>query len=611
MASGQGRGRPAPFFSTVRGTLVLLLLIVLVPVILAQVGLSLSNYYARLAQEAQAQLDVARVVAVAFDSDIHDILHQETVIGTALTASPPPTPAEVDRILVTGASQYPSLLRINWTDPQGRVIASSDPRAVGLNVSDRPDVQAVQQGQEVAVSNLLLSRVEGIPIFAIARGIRDPQGNLLGIVVAVADPAMLGKLALPVVQSRGAAIAIFDHRGQLIYRRPEVYLTIEQRQWLGVLPQLSRALAGQEATGTFASPVDGQNRVFALAPVPDIGWAAMADRPLAQITAPLMEALLVQLGLLLGIGGLGLAIALLGSRRITHPLARLQAHDLAVGRGEPAPPVPPSGPSELQALAEASNLMAAEIREREDQVARLLEAERRAHTEAEAAVRARDEFLAGAAHELKTPVTNLRGFAELALRRLDREGMPGAQRLRHILETFDQQSERLANLIAELLDVAAVEAGELELRRQETDLVSLTQEVVAREQARSGREIRLTHAPGPLPAMIDRERIALVLTNLLDNAVKFSPKGRPIEVEITLTDPEHVRIAVRDWGPGIPPERRALLFTRFYQAQAGRPFSGVGLGLYFSRCIVELHGGHIKAEFPEDGGSRFIITLPL
>ena len=102
-----------------------------------------------------------------------------------------------------------------------------------------------------------------------------------------------------------------------------------------------------------------------------------------------------------------------------------------------------------------------------------------------------------------------------------------------------------------------------------------------------------------------------MLINLIDNAIKYSPDGGPVTVEVSTPDPAAVQISVTDRGMGIPIEHRAHIFVRFYQAHSRSYLGGMGLGLYISREIVELHGGQIRAEFPEAGGTRFIVTLPL
>jgi signal transduction histidine kinase len=112
-------------------------------------------------------------------------------------------------------------------------------------------------------------------------------------------------------------------------------------------------------------------------------------------------------------------------------------------------------------------------------------------------------------------------------------------------------------------------------------------------------------------ADVDALRVEQVLSNLLDNAVKLSPDGGPIDVCLTQRATFSVELSVRDHGLGIPPEKREQIFERFYQAHGHDHRSGLGLGLYISRQMVELHGGEMRAEFPPDGGSRFVVRLPL
>ena len=119
-------------------------------------------------------------------------------------------------------------------------------------------------------------------------------------------------------------------------------------------------------------------------------------------------------------------------------------------------------------------------------------------------------------------------------------------------------------------------------------------------------------APPGVWAGVDGLRIEQVLINLLDNAIKYSPAGGSIEVEVDVhpSASDVVEVAVRDHGLGIPPDKRGQIFERFYQAHADAHTSGMGLGLYISRHIVELHGGDIRLEFPPDGGTRVVVRLP-
>jgi PAS domain S-box-containing protein len=238
------------------------------------------------------------------------------------------------------------------------------------------------------------------------------------------------------------------------------------------------------------------------------------------------------------------------------------------------------------------------------------EAQAAIHT-AEEAVRAREVFLSVAAHELKTPVTSLRGFAQLTLRALDQDRELDRERLRHALTVVNQQSDKLRRLVAQLLDISRIQSGRLQLEMREVDLCQLISEVVTGMQHQSQFHTLHIDMPECQFVNMDALRLEQVLTNLLDNAIKYSPQGGSIDIEVWTPDPGHVALAVRDRGPGIRPEHRGHIFERFYQAGADAEHAaGMGLGLYISHEIVELHGGTISAEFPSDGGARFVIVLP-
>ncbi len=234
----------------------------------------------------------------------------------------------------------------------------------------------------------------------------------------------------------------------------------------------------------------------------------------------------------------------------------------------------------------------------------------RLYREAQEAIGLRDEFLSLAAHELKTPITTLRGHAQLLARRLkDRQALD-LGRLRRALQIIDQQSGKLTQLITQILDVSHLQREKLALDRRAADLVTIAERAVAAARVTSSEHQLVLRAPTLLPASVDVERLELVVANLLDNAIKHSPPGSQITVDVSSPGPETARIEVRDQGPGIATEHRARVFERFFQAPEKRAHYGLGLGLYVSREIVEAHGGQITVEFPPDGGTHVIITQP-
>lgn len=267
----------------------------------------------------------------------------------------------------------------------------------------------------------------------------------------------------------------------------------------------------------------------------------------------------------------------------------------------------------ITALQQKASRLEAEIADRqraEEQLAVALASERAARQEAEVALQLRDEFLSIAAHELKTPLTNLSGYVQLILRQLKRAEQLEPTRVVRALEVMKGQADKLSRLLNQLLDISRLEDGKLMLERQPTDLTLLIQQIVSNAHASSQHTITLTLPPS-LEAPVDPLRLEQVLTNLLDNAIKYSPDGGPIDVVLSQPEPAAVELSVRDRGLGIPPEKREQIFERFYQAHGDGHMGGLGLGLYISHQIVKLHGGEIRAEFPPDGGTRFIVHLPI
>jgi signal transduction histidine kinase len=265
----------------------------------------------------------------------------------------------------------------------------------------------------------------------------------------------------------------------------------------------------------------------------------------------------------------------------------------------------------LQQKAESLDRAIAERHLVEDRLCDALAAVQIAQTEAGAAHQSRDEFLAIAAHELRNPLTGLSLHAQLALRRLGRDKTLAPEAVAHTLEAITSHAATLARLLDLLTDVSRLEAGDLVLRPRATDLTALVSRVVAAARARvAGREITLAAAPA-LQARVDPLRVEQVLANLLDNAIKSSPDVGTVDVSLSQPDTDLVELSVRDCGRGMPPETRDSLFERFSQAHSDDVGHGLGLGLYVSRQIVALHGGEIRAEFPPDGGSRFVVHLPV
>ncbi|WP_052420467.1 ATP-binding protein [Hyalangium minutum] len=224
----------------------------------------------------------------------------------------------------------------------------------------------------------------------------------------------------------------------------------------------------------------------------------------------------------------------------------------------------------------------------------------------------RDEFLSIASHELKTPITSLRMQLQMTERSVKPEEgrAPSPEKLAKVLRIASIQVDRLTGLINDLLDVARIRSGNIDLAFAPADLAQLARDVLEHlsgQLTQAGCRIQL-EVPPRLLGVWDARRLEQVLTNLISNAMKYAP-GVPLDVRL-LEDGDHVRIEVRDFGPGVPEAQHDTIFDRFDRGIASRNVGGLGLGLFISRQIVRAHGGMITVESPQGGGARFVVRLP-
>jgi len=292
-----------------------------------------------------------------------------------------------------------------------------------------------------------------------------------------------------------------------------------------------------------------------------VRWAALVAGAVALLAAALLAVILVA--------------------QLSRPLRRLILATARIAKGDLAHRVPVCTRDEIGRLGRAFNDMAAAL---------------------EGSEKARQNLLTDVAHELRTPLSVVRGNLEGMLDGvfpLTPEGLA---------PVYDE-TLHLAELVEDLRTLTLAEAGHLQLVREPTDLGELaraTAEVVRPTAAEDGVEIVVEAGPG-LHADVDPRRIRQVLGNLLGNALRYSPPGGTITVTVARADRE-IAVSVRDQGPGISPQDHSHIFERFYRSDKSRTGDGTGLGLAIARELVQAHGGRIWAE--NQGGAVFTFTLP-
>jgi len=278
------------------------------------------------------------------------------------------------------------------------------------------------------------------------------------------------------------------------------------------------------------------------------------------------------------------------ARSVASPLKEMANATQAIVEGELASIDPEIGPEEIRGLAVAFNRMAADLH---------------------ASQQAQRDFIANVSHDLKTPLTSIQGFAQALMDGTvtDESGQQQAARV-----IYDE-SDRLHRLVEDLLDLARIDAGQIEFRREPVDLGMLLESVMEGASLRANDAgIALQFEQSGSAVMIgDGDRLAQVFTNLVDNAIKHSPQGSQVRVW-TKREAGWMTVHIDDQGKGIPEEELSRIFQRFYQVDKARTSGsgrGVGLGLAIVREIVEAHGGRVIAQSSPGVGSRFSVQLPV
>lgn len=358
-------------------------------------------------------------------------------------------------------------------------------------------------------------------------------------------------------------------------------------------PEIDSALQGTPATAVRRVASAGDRRVlYAAAPVySDVGEIAglvylATPLPRSSLPANVTRQLAGALGVALVLAGISGALL---ARRIAGPLERLVAAAGAVADGDLNQHVPvESDIRELHSLGEAFNHMTGSLRQSE---------------------KAKNAFVADVTHELRTPLTVIQGTIET----LEDGALDDLEGRGPLLRSMQAETKRLIRLVNDLLVLTRADAGALNLTFESVDLVALARarcdglaglaaqrRVALRVEAREQAKVRA-----------DADRLTQVLENLLDNAIRHAPDGSGIVVAIERDDNE-VRCAVRDQGPGIPPEHVPFLFERFYRVDSSRSHhnGGSGLGLTIVRSLVSAQGGRISVESIVGQGATFIFWLP-
>jgi len=459
--------------------------------------------------------------------------------------------------------------------------------------------QAFETGRP-ATSNLTYGLVAQRLIFVVNIPVLR-EGKVAWVLNAAFEPAVMTRLLQENPEFSGVPAVIFDANGFIVgrWQAAEKFVGTRVTSWQ------NNKMTGDSGVGR-GTTLDGIRVYFSYARSSVTGWGVNVGTPLDQIEKAVYADWMA--GALLAVGGLALGVifALMLAARLRKSIVGLAD---AASRNQPSR-VGGLATREIVQLERALNDSAqsreAQARERES---RLIAEAREA--DAAAANRMKDRFIAVLSHELRNPLAPVRNAIPL-LRLL--EERPDAAALKALVDMLDRQTTQLTRLVNDLLDVSRITSGRIELVRERLDLrsvVAQAREALAPSLERQRHNLTSELPESALEVVGDHARLSQVVSNLLDNAIKFTPEGGRIELRLRTEGTDAV-LMVRDEGAGIDPATVPDIFSAFALREHQSRLGGLGLGLSIARTLAELHGGSLEGRSAGLGkGSEFVLRLPL
>lgn len=577
----------------IKGKLYLMILIILIPMVIVQACSIYIQYNNAIQTELEANYDFTHAQGLIIGNYINSIECKLYTIGTTIVGSPQMTTEEINSYLDRESTLKQYIINIIFVRPDGIVLADSLKESVGKSTVGRDYHNRILAGEDLAVSDVLIGRTTNESSIAVARAIRDGK-ELLGIMVASLNLDFLESVMPERRISNYNYFGLADKNGIIVYRNGKPNIS---RQMIKLSPDspARKVLDYGESIKNekFISTLTNRTVLGVALPITKLGWVAYANTDYHVVKAKAFDNIKYNVLIMIVTSIMSLTIALKVSKRIIEPINTLQYFAQEVSKGNLAVRANITGTDELAQVSSTLDQMAECIQKFEDN---------------------RRVFLQTAAHELKNPVTSIKGMVFLLERIDNNQGLQ--EKRRQLLETLEKEVDRLSNLINSIVMSfkAQHEKHISDLNLTPINLIEIVESVIKPYQMSEEKEfILFKNKPyKPLFILGDFSRLEDVLRNIIDNAIKYSPEKCDVTVEIK-SDQKYATITICDKGRGIPEEKLEDIFNSFFRVQNGNEQDpgGLGLGLFLSREIIMKHSGRIWAINNQDVGSTFYIELPL
>jgi two-component system, cell cycle sensor histidine kinase PleC len=581
---------------SIRGRLVTLVIGAVVPLTIVGLVALWSLWSAKRQQLDESLEQQAELAAVVFDRWL-DAQRQPLVTLAAYGPERLRDPAALREDLAAAATPRRHWVDVRVLGATGATLAAYPPNAeteLPAGLGERL-VAATRRADSAAETDWAGSESRYLLAVAV------PAGD--GAVVARVDDAALAEQFRGLTLPERALVTLLDPSHRVIFRSQSQDATVGAE----LTDATTRsALESGPTSVVVRSSLDGVERVYGLSRVGATGYSVTVGVPSAFLYAPARRQLATYAFMSLAVMLATVGAALLVARSIVAPLRLLSATAVRFGEGDFSARASSADMETIALLASSFNSMAERLEERE---ARMAEVDR-----------VKSDFVSSVSHELRTPLTTIKALARL----LAREGLTPEKR-KEYLDTIAAECDRQIDLVLNLLDLSRIEGGVFRTRVERVDIpeiVAACAKAAARAVEMRGHEL-VVDVDSDLPAACaDAKALGRVLGNVVENAIKYTPDGGRIAVAAG-AEGEWVTVSVSDNGRGIPPEDVPRLFDKFHRGrafaaaapQSGNPdevdVSGVGLGLYLARNVMEQMGGRIGVETELGRGSTFTLRLPV